>query len=81
MRNGWVRSEQGNKPIASEFSDINLADVAQSLGCLGFRIDTVGELERALNFIAETGEATDATCVMEVITSKKVTFRDVSSRF
>lgn len=74
---GWVRSAQGDKPIASEFSDVNFADIARSLGGFGFKIRTLGELERALEYTADT----DAPCVMDVITSKKFTFRDVSSRF
>ena len=74
---GWVRSAQGDKPIASEFSDIQFADIARNVGGLGFRISTPSDLERALEYTAET----DVPCVMDVVTSKKFTFRDVSSQF
>lgn len=74
---GWVRSGQGGKRVASEFSDVNFAGIAQSMGCRGYRIEKPGELEKALK---ETAEG-DVPTVMDVVTSKKFTFRDVSSKF
>jgi acetolactate synthase-1/2/3 large subunit len=74
---GWVRSGQGDKRIASEFSDVNFAGIAESMGCRGRRVEQPGELERALTETAES----DVTTVLDVVTSRKFTFRDVSSRF
>ena len=74
---GWVRSGQGDKRIASEFSDVNFAGIAQSMGCRGHRIEQPGELEKALKETAES----DVPTVLDVVTSRKFTFRDVSSKF
>jgi len=74
---GWVRSGQGDKRIASEFSDVNFAGIAESMGCRGHRIEKPGELEKALKETARS----DVTTVLDVVTSRKFTFRDVSSRF
>ena len=74
---GWVRSGQGDKRIASEFSDVNFAGIAQSMGCRGHRIEQPGELEKALKEMVES----DVPTVLDVVTSRKFTFRDVSSKF
>ncbi len=74
---GWVRSGQGERRIASEFSDINYADIAESLGCRGFHIEQPGTLQTALKETAES----EVPVVLDVITSKKFTFMDVSSQF
>ena len=74
---GWVRSGQGDKQIASEFSDVNFAGIAQSMGCQGHRIEQPGELEKVLKETADS----NITTVLDVVTSRKFTFRDVSSKF
>ena len=74
---GWIRSGQGDKQIASEFSDVNFAGIAQSMGCQGHRIEQPGELEKALKETADS----NITTVLDVVTSRKFTFRDVSSKF
>jgi thiamine pyrophosphate-dependent acetolactate synthase large subunit-like protein len=47
------------------------------MGCRGRRIARPGELEGALEETAKSDVAT----VLDVVTSRKFTFRDVSSRF
>ena len=74
---GWIRSGQGDKQIASEFSDVNFAGIAQSMGCQGHRIEQPGELEKALKETADS----NITTILDVVTSRKFTFRDVSSKF
>jgi len=74
---GWVRSGQGDKRIASEFSDVNFAGIAESMGCRGQRIEQPGELQKALTETVKN----DVTTVLDVVTSRKFTFRDVSSKF
>jgi thiamine pyrophosphate-dependent acetolactate synthase large subunit-like protein len=47
------------------------------MGCRGYRIEKPGELEKALK---ETAKG-DVPTVIDVVTSKRFTFRDVSSKF
>jgi len=72
---GWVMHGQGNRVIASKFSDMNLADVAKAMGCNGIRVEAPGDLQGAF---AEALTAKVAT-VIDVVTSLKPTFRDVTS--
>ena len=74
---GWVRNAQGDRPIASEFSNMNYANIAQSLGRRGCRIGKPGELEKVIKQATES----DVTTVLDVATSTKFTYRDVSSQF
>lgn len=74
---GWVRNSQGDRPVASEFSDVNFADIAQAMGCQGHRIERPGDLERALKEASES----DDTTVLDVVTSRRFTYRDVSAKF
>ncbi len=74
---GWVRSGQGERKIASEFSDIDYAGIAKSLGCRGFRIEEPGILETTL----KDTEGSEVPVVLDVVTSKKFTFMEVSSQF
>jgi len=76
-RLGWVSSGLGENKISSEFADINYADIAKTMGCLGYRIEGHGELETP----PKETEDSDVPVVIDVITSTKFAFRDVSSRF
>ena len=72
---GWVKHGQQQRVIASEFAATNFADVARAMGCNGIRVDSPDMLPAAL------GEALAApvTTVLDVVTSGRVTFRDVTS--
>jgi len=74
---GWVRHGQVDRAIASEFSDMNFAKIAEAIGCHGRRIERPGQLEKALSEAVERDEPT----VLDVITSMKTSFRDVSGQF
>ena len=72
---GWVKHGQGNRPIASSFADMNFADIARAMGCNGIRVTEPDRLSSAL---AEALAANVAT-VIDVVTSSKPTFRDVTT--
>jgi acetolactate synthase-1/2/3 large subunit len=72
---GWVKHGQGNRVIASEFTDMNYADIATAMGCRGIRVEKPEQLPAAL---AEALEAKVPT-VVDVVTSLRTSFRDVSS--
>jgi len=74
---GWVRHGQGDRAIASEFSDMNFAKIAEAIGCRGYRIEQPGQLEKVLAEVVESDEPT----VLDVVTSMKTSYRDVSSQF
>ena len=74
---GWVRHSQGDRPVASEFSDVDFASIARAMGCRGHRVEQPGDLERALKEAVESGYTT----VFDVTTSRRFTHRDVSSKF
>ena len=74
---GWVRHGQGDRAIASKFSDMNFAKIAEAIGCRGCRIERPGQLEKALSEAVESNEPT----VLDVIASMKTSFRDVSGQF
>lgn len=72
---GWVQHGQGDRTIASTFADMNYADVARAMGCNGIRVEEPDRLPGAL---ADALEAKVPT-VVDVVTSMKPTFRDVTS--
>ncbi|MEI3606631.1 thiamine pyrophosphate-binding protein [Pseudogracilibacillus sp. SE30717A] len=41
---GWVKNAQGEQKVASEFHNINFADIGKSMGCLGYTINDPKEL-------------------------------------
>ena len=63
--------------MASEFSDVNFATIAGAMGCRGHRIEQPGDLEKALKEAVES----DVTTVLDVVTSREFTYRDVSFKF
>ena len=72
---GWVKHGQGNRTIASTFSDMNFAAIAKSMGVRGIRVEQPGELADSLREALDAGEPT----VVDVVTSFEPSFRDVTS--
>jgi len=72
---GWVMHGQGKRLIASELPDKNYAEIGKAMGCRGARIEKPGQLARALSEALKADEPT----VLDVRTSLKVSFADVTS--
>jgi len=72
---GWVKHGQGNRPIASSFAEMNFAEIAMAMGCNGIRVEKPDELADAL----KQALASDKPTVVDVVTSFKQSFRDVTS--
>ena len=72
---GWVKHGQGNRTIASTFADMNFAEIAKAMGCNGIRVEEPGQLAGALKEALGSGQPT----VVDVVTSFKPSFRDVTS--
>jgi acetolactate synthase-1/2/3 large subunit len=72
---GWVKNAQKERAIASEFSDMNMSNIAQAMGCRGIRVEEPGQLAGAL---AEA-LAGDIPTVLDVRTSLDISFEDVLS--
>lgn len=72
---GWVLHGQGDRPIASEFAHFDHAAIARAMGCHGIRVDEPAALSDAF------AEALGANrpVVVDVATSRRITFKDVSS--
>ena len=71
---GWVL--HGSGPFAAEFKDFDHAAIARAMGCRGVRVEDPAALGPAL------GEALAARTptVIDVMTSLKVTFADITSQ-
>jgi acetolactate synthase-1/2/3 large subunit len=71
---GWVL--HGSGPFAAEFRDWDHAAIARAMGCRGMRVEDPAGLAPAL------GEALAARepCVIDVRTSLKTTFADITSQ-
>jgi acetolactate synthase-1/2/3 large subunit len=72
---GWVMHGQGKRVIASEFRRMNYADMATAMGCRGIRVE---EPDQIFSSITEA-LAGDVPTVVDVVTSLKTSFRDVTS--
>jgi len=72
---GWVKHGQGNRTIASSFAEMNFADIAKAMGCNGIRVEKPGDLADALKQALDSDKPT----VVDVVTSFKQSFRDVTS--
>ena len=72
---GWVMHGQGNRVIASQFTDMNFAEVARAMGCNGIRVESPTALSGALSEALRS----DRPTVVDVVTSLKPTFRDVTT--
>jgi acetolactate synthase I/II/III large subunit len=72
---GWVRHGQGERPIASKFANFDYAAIARAMGCFAVRVTEPSALAGAL---AEA-LAAQVPAVVDVVTSERITFRDVTS--
>jgi acetolactate synthase I/II/III large subunit len=72
---GWVRHGQGERPIASEFGRFDHAAIARAIGCEGIRVDRAEDLAGALG----RALGSDRPAVVDVVTSTRATFKDVTS--
>ncbi len=71
---GWVL--HGSGPFAAEFNDFNHAEIAVAMGCRGVRITDPAGLGPAL----QEALAARTPTVIDVMTSLKVTFADITSQ-
>jgi len=71
---GWVL--HGSGPFAAEFKDWDHAAIARSLGCCGVRVEEPSGLAPALREALAARQPT----VIDVRTSLKVTFADITSQ-
>ncbi len=72
---GWVRHGQGDRPIASQFAQFDYAAIARAMGCFSVRVERPDGLRSAFEQALSAG----APAVIDVVTSGRVTFRDVTS--
>jgi len=72
---GWVMHGQRDRVIASEFSNMNFAEIARAIGCRGVRVEEPRQLEEALAEALSSSEPT----VLDVATSRKTSYEDVMS--
>jgi acetolactate synthase-1/2/3 large subunit len=70
---GWVL--HGGGPFAAEFEDFDHAAIARAMKCNGIRVTEPDQLEPALREAIASGRPT----VIDVVTSLKVSYRDVTS--
>lgn len=75
---GWVRHDQGERPIASQFRDFDYSAIARSTGCRGIAVSTPAELDAALDSaVIEAGRTT----VLDVRIDASVTWKSVASSY
>ena len=72
---GWVKHGQGDRNIACDLSNFDHAAIARSMGCSGIRVDEPSALAPALR----QALVSDRTCVVDINTSLKETYRRVTS--
>jgi acetolactate synthase-1/2/3 large subunit len=72
---GWVYHGQGNRQIASEFADFDLAAIARAIGCEAYHVSD----EAGLREVIPQALATGRPAVINVRTALDDTFRDVLS--
>ncbi|MDP6345028.1 MAG: thiamine pyrophosphate-binding protein, partial [Alphaproteobacteria bacterium] len=72
---GWVKHGQGNRPIASSFSEMNFAEIVKAMGVNGIRVEQPDQIAGAITEALASGQPT----VVDVVTSFKPSFRDVTS--
>jgi len=70
---GWVL--HGGGAFAAEFNDFDHAAIARAMGCRGVRVTDPADLAGAISEAATSNLRT----VIDVVTSLKVSFRDVTS--
>jgi acetolactate synthase-1/2/3 large subunit len=77
---GWVKDGQrrrGNRFIASELGRTDYAKIAQAMGCVGVRIETIKDLVGELDRVKGAKEPT----VLDVVTTEDAPFWQVQSPF
>ena len=75
---GWVKDGQrrrGNRFIASELGKLDYARMAHSMGCRGVRVESLAELEKALDGVRDAQEPV----VIDVVTTEHAPFWTVQS--
>jgi acetolactate synthase-1/2/3 large subunit len=73
---GWVYHGQGERPIASEFGGgFDYAAIARAIGCDAIRV----ERPEALGDALDRALGSERPVVLDVVTSMKPTFREVTS--
>ena len=72
---GWVRHGQAERPIASGFGKFDYAAIARAMGCFAVRVERPTDLPDALEQALGAGRP----AVVDVVTSTRITFRDVTS--
>jgi acetolactate synthase I/II/III large subunit len=70
---GWVL--HGSGPFAAEFKDFDHAGIARAMGCRGVRVEEPAALGPAL----QEAIASRTPTVIDVLTSLKVSFADITS--
>jgi acetolactate synthase-1/2/3 large subunit len=77
---GWVKDGQrrrGDRFIASELGRNDYARIAQAMGCVGIRVETIKELIGELDRVASAKEP----IVLDVVTTENAPFWQVQSPF
>jgi len=77
---GWVKDGQrrrGNRFIASELGRNDYARIAQAMGCVGVRVETIKELVGELDRVIGAKEP----IVLDVVTTEDAPFWQVQSPF
>jgi acetolactate synthase-1/2/3 large subunit len=75
---GWVKDGQrrrGDRFIASELGRQDYARIAQAMGCVGIRVETIGDLVGELDRVAGAKEP----IVLDVVTTEHAPFWQVQS--
>jgi acetolactate synthase-1/2/3 large subunit len=72
---GWVKHFQHERTIASEFSDVNAAEISRAMGCTGLRAESPESFAEAL----QTALAGSGPAVVDVKVSGQVSFKDILS--
>lgn len=72
---GWVKNAQGETKIASEFQDIQFANIATSMGCVGYTVHEGTELKA----VFEKALKMDGPVVIDVKTTDEESYKKVMS--
>jgi acetolactate synthase-1/2/3 large subunit len=75
---GWVRHGQGDRVIAAEFDDFDLAAIARAIGCNGQTVRTPDELTAAIDVAVEHR---DVPTVLDVRISQQSSFLETLSPY
>jgi acetolactate synthase-1/2/3 large subunit len=74
---GWVVHGQGERLIASEFADFDLAAIARSMGCDGIRVNSPQQLASALRAAMGSTRPT----LIDAVSSRDQSFQKITSRY